>query len=81
MFLTDGRSTRGVEFTRASTRTLTRGGINLFSVGISSHVDEAELDELSSKPRGSHQLHIETPGKFFTKDQVEHFAKEICKHE
>ena len=81
VFVTDGISTRGVEFTRASANTLKRKGIKLFSVGISDHNDEAELDELSSKPRESHQLNIETLGKFFTKDQVERFAKEICKHE
>ena len=81
VFLTDGFSTRGVEFTKASADTLTRRGIKLFSVGISGHMDEAELDELASKPRKSHKLNIETPGKFFTKEQVEHFAKEICKHE
>lgn len=81
VFLSDGFSTRGVEFTKASADTLTRRGIKLFSVGISGHIDEAELDELSSKPRESHRLNIETPGKFFTKDQVEHFAKEICRDE
>ena len=81
LFLTDGFSTRGVEFTKASADTLRRKGIKLFSVGISDHTDKAELDELSSKPRESHQLNIETPGKFFTIDQVERFAKEICKQE
>jgi len=81
VFLTDGLSTRGVEFTKASADTLTRRGIKLFSVGISGHIDEAELDELASKPRKSHKLNIEIPGKFFSKDQVVHFAKEICKHE
>ncbi|KAJ7331173.1 hypothetical protein OS493_020876 [Desmophyllum pertusum] len=56
VFVTDGFSTRGVEFTRASADTLTREGVNLFSVGISDHVDKDELDELASKPRASHQL-------------------------
>ena len=79
VFVTDGFSTRGVEFTRKSANTLTTRGINLFSVGISDHVDKDELDELASKPRKSHQLVIDVPGKFFTKEQVERFAKEICK--
>ena len=80
VFVTDGFSTRGVEFTRASADTLTREGVNLFSVGISDHVDKDELDELASKPRASHQLIIDTAGKFFTKEQVQRFAKEICKN-
>lgn len=80
VFVTDGFSTRGVEFTRKSADTLTRKGIKLFSVGISDHIDKDELDELASKPKESHQLIIDIPGKFFTKEQVERFAKEICKN-
>lgn len=76
MFITDGFSTRGVEFTRKSADTLTRKGIKLFSVGISNHIDKDELDLLASKP--SHQLILDFPGKPFTKEQVERFAKEIC---
>ena len=79
MFVTDGKSTRGVEFTRQSADSLIERGITLFSVAISDHVDEDELNELASTPRKSHRLVIDTPGKFFTKEQVERFAKEICK--
>ena len=80
MFVTDGLSTRGVEFTRKSADTLTRKGIELFSVGISDHVDQDELDELASEPKESHQLITDVPGKFFTKKQVERFAQKICKN-
>lgn len=79
VFVTDGKSTRGVEFTRQSADSLIERGITLFSVAVSDHVDEDELNELASTPRKSHQLVIDTPGKFFTKEQVERFAKEICK--
>ena len=81
MFITDGYSTRGVIFTRDNVATLKRKGVKLFSVGISDHVDKAELDELASKPRKSHQLMVELAGKNFTKKQIQDFAKQICKNE
>lgn len=81
VFLTDGYSTRGVEFTRDSAATLTAKGVKLFSVAISDDVDQAELDELASKPRKTHQLITALPEKSFSKEQVERFAKQICKNE
>lgn len=80
VFLTDGYSTRGVEFTRDNAAALhDKLGVQLFSVGISGRVNKAELDELASKPRKTHQLFMNFPTKPFSKEQVEHFAKQICK--
>lgn len=82
VFITDGYSTRGVEFTRDNAATLTRTkGVKLFSVGISDRIDKAELDALASKPYNTHQLVIQTPGNPFNKYQVQRFAKQICRCE
>lgn len=82
VFMTDGYSTRGVEFTRDNAATLTRTkGVKLFSVGISDRIDKAELDALASKPYNTHQLVIQTPGNPFNRYQVQRFAKQICRCE
>ena len=81
MFITDGYSTRGLEFTRDSAAMLRRKGVELFSVGISNHINEKELDALASKPSKTHQFYMTTDpsGNSFTREQVQKLAKEICK--
>lgn len=81
VFITDRYSTRGVEFTRDSAAKLTATkGVKLFSVGISDRVDKVELDELASKPRKAHQLITKLKGNSLIEEQVERFAKQICKN-
>lgn len=82
VFITDGYSTRGVEFTRDGAAALTKAkGVKLFSVGIADRVNKAELDELASQPRNTHQLIIQHTGNFVPKKQVQRFAKQICESE
>ena len=79
MFITDGYSTRGLEFTRDSAAVLKRKGVELFSVGISDHINKAELNALASKPWKTHQLYLtDVEGSSFTKEQVQSLAKKIC---
>lgn len=81
VFITDGYSTRGVEFTSDNAAMLKRKGVELFSVGISNRINKKELDVLASEPRKTHQLYMTTNlgGNSFTKEQVQNLAKEICK--
>ena len=81
VFITDGYSTRGLEFTSDSAAMLKRKGVELFSVGISNHINKKELDVLASEPRKTHQLYMTTDlgGNSFIKEQVQNLAKEICK--
>ena len=82
--VTDGFSSRGVEITKELTDRLKTNGVKLFAVGTPDRqhrLYKAELDELSSKPSKTHQLIVDLNKNSFTKDQVEQFAKKICKTE
>ena len=43
--------------------------------------NEIVIEELVTKPSRSHELLRDFKKSYFTKDKVEHFAKEICKKE
>ena len=79
--MTDGFSSRGIEVTKELTERLKRIGARLFSVGTSDRIYKAELDELASKPKATHELIIDFKKYQATKDQVEQFAKVICEPE
>ena len=82
--VTDGFSSRGIEITKELTDKLKTNGVELFAVGTFNRqhrLNKAELDELSSKPSKTHQLIVDLDKNSFTEDQVEQFAKEICKTE
>lgn len=81
MVITDGFSSLGIDFTKKLADTLKKTDVKVFSVGTSDHVYKAEVDELSSKPSKSHQLLGDLAKGFFSKDEVQKFAKEICKKE
>lgn len=81
MVITDGFSSLGIDFTKKLADTLKKTDVKVFSVGTSDHVYKAEVDELSSKPSKSHQLLGDLAKGSFSKDEVQKFAKEICKKE
>ena len=59
-------------------------GFKLFAVGTSDRLhrlNNAELDELVSKPTETHQLFVNFSKNSASKDKVERFAKEICNAE
>ena len=81
MAVTDGFSSLGIEFTKKLADQLKSTGFELFSVGTSDLIYKTEMDELVSKPSKSHELLRDLKKNYFTKDEVEQFAKEICKKE
>lgn len=79
VFLTDGYSTRGVEFTKDSAAELReKKAVHLFSVGISDRVHKVELDEIANKPHSKYQMFANLTNNSVRKEQTEHFAKIIC---
>ena len=78
---TDGFSSLGIDFTRKLANTLKKTNVKVFSVGTSDRVYKAEVDELSSEPSKTHELLKDLAKGSFTKDELEQFAKEICKNE
>ena len=79
VFLTDGYSTRGVEFTKDNAAELReKKAVHLFSVGISDRVNKVELDEIANKPHSKYQMFANLTNDSFSKEQTEHFAKIIC---
>ena len=79
--MTDGFSSLGIETTKKLTDGMKTKGFRFFTVGTSDRLHrffKAELDELASKPRETHQLIVDLDKNSFTKDQVERLAKEIC---
>jgi len=79
--ITDGFSSLGIDFTKKLADNLKKTDVKVFSVGTSDRVYKAEVDELSSEPNKSHELLKDLAKGSFSKDEVEKFAKEICKHE
>ena len=79
--VTDGFSSRGIEITKELTDQLKTSKVQFFSVGTSHRVNKPELNNLSSKPSGTHQLIVDLKKDHFTKSQVEQLAKRICKNE
>ena len=81
MVTTDGFSSLGIDFTRKLVNNLKTTNVKVFSVGTSDRVYKAEVDELSSEPSKTHELLKDLAKGSFTKDELEQFAKEICKSE
>ena len=79
--ITDGFSSLGIDFTKKLADNLKKTDVKVFSVGTSDRVYKDEVDELSSKPRKTHELLKDLAKGSFSKDELEKFAKEICKHE
>lgn len=82
--VTDGFSSLGIDFTKMLSGNMKTKGFKLFAVGTSDRLHrmyKAELDELVSKPTKTHQLFVNFNKNSATKDQLERFAKEICKAE
>ena len=79
--VTDGFSSRGIELTKKLADNLKGIGCEIFSVGTSDRIYKNEIEELVSKPSRSHELLRDFKKNYFTKDEVEQFAKEICKKE
>lgn len=79
VFLTDGYSTRGVEFTKDNAAELReKKGVHLFTVGISDRVHKVELDAIANKPHSKYQMFANLKNNSVRKEQTEHFAKTIC---
>ena len=82
MAITDGFSSLGIDFTRKLANNLKKlTNVKVFSVATSDRVHKAEVDELSSEPSNAHELLKDLSKSSFTKDELEQFAKEICKNE
>ena len=81
MVTTDGFSSLGIDFTRKLANNLKKTNVKVFSVGTSDRVYKAEVDELSSEPSKTHELLKDLAKGSLTKDELEQFAKEICKNE
>ena len=79
--ITDGFSSLGIDFTKKLADNLKKTDMKVFSVGPSDRVYKAEMDVLSSKPSKTHELLKDLAKGSFSKDELEKFAKEICKHE
>ena len=81
MVITDGFSSLGIDFTKRLADNLKKTDVKVFSVGTSDRVYKAEVDELSSEPNETHELLKDLAKGSFSKDELEKFVKEICKHE
>ena len=81
MDVTDGFSSLGVEFTKKLAGSLKRTGLELFSVGTSDLQYKSEIEVLVSKPSKSHELFRDLRKNYFKKDEIEQFARDICKKE
>ena len=79
--MTDGFSSLGVEFTKKLAGSLKRTGLELFSVGTSDLQYKSEIEVLVSKPSKSHELFRDLRKSYFKKDEIEQFARDICKKE
>ena len=81
LVITDGFSSLGIDFTRKLANNLKKTDVKVFSVGTSDRVYKAEVDELSSEPTKTHEVFKDLAKGSFSKDELEQFAKEICKNE
>ena len=79
--VTDGFSSLGIDFTRKLADNLKKTDVKVFSVGTSDRVYKAEMEELSSEPRKTHEIFEDLAKGSVSKDKLEQFAKEICKNE